>query len=126
MVTSLDNEKGEDQNFAVVVEDDVIKYKVASIVDEKEFGRLMDIGTRVVNENITSLVLFDFSKVENFSLKTRAIWVQFLKNSQIKKVAIFGCGHFIKVAISFVIKTVNKKNVCVFINEEEALAWFKS
>lgn len=125
-MTILNNEKGEDQNFAVVVEDDVIKYKVANVVDEKEFERLMNIGTRVVNESIAPLVLFDFNKVENFSLKTRASWIRFLKSSQIKKVAIFGCNHFIKMAIFFLIKTINKKNVCVFINEEEALIWFKS
>ena len=124
-MTSL-NIKGNDQDVAVIIEGDIVRYKIANIVDEREIGRLINIGLRVVNENITSLVLIDLSRVDKFSLGMRTGWIQFLKNPRIKKVAVFGGNQFIKTAVSFVVKAAHADNTRLFVNEEDALDWLRS
>ena len=124
-MTSL-NIKSNDQNVAVSIEGDIVRYKIANIVDEREVGRLINIGLRVINENIVSLVLIDLSKVDKFPLRTRTGWIQFLKNPRIKKMAVFGGNQFIKTAVSFVVKAAHTDNTRFFVNEEDALDWLRS
>ena len=124
-MTSL-NIKNNDQEASVNIEEDIVRYKIANIVGEKEVERLINIGTRVLDENITSLFLIDFDKVDKFSLETRMLWMQFFKDPRIKKTAIFGGNRFIKTMVSFIIKAAHTDNTCLFVNEEEALDWLRS
>ena len=124
-MTSL-NIKNNDQEDSVNIEEDIVRYKIANIVGKKEVERLINIGTRVLDENITSLFLIDFDKVDKFSLETRMLWMQFFKDPRIKKTAIFGGNRFIKTMVSFIIKAAHTDNTCLFVNEEEALDWLRS
>lgn len=120
-MTSL-NIKHNDQDVSIILEEDIVRYKIADIVGEKEVERLINIGTRVLDENIISSVLIDLDKVNKFSLETRTLWMQFLKDPRIKKTAIFGGNRFIKTVISFVVTD----NIRLFVNEKEALNWLRS
>lgn len=124
-MTSL-NIKKDNQDDAMIVENDVVRYKVTEIINDEELEHLIDIGEQLVDENIVSLVLLDFSGVNKISLKMRTRGIQFLKNPRINKIAIFGCNQFVKTAVTFLIKFVNKHKTIVFDNEEDSLAWLKS
>ena len=124
-MTSL-NIKNNDQDVAIIIEEDIVRYKVANIVDEKEVERLINIGARVLDENITSLILVDFTEVDKFSLRMRTGWIQFFKNPRIRKTAIFGGNRFIKTTMSFVVKASHTDNIRLFVNEKDALDWLKS
>ena len=124
-VTNL-NTKNNNQNDSLIVDGDILKYKMNKITKDEELEHLIDVGEQLVDENIVSLVLLDFSGVDKISLKMRTKGIQFLKNPQIKKIAIFGCNQFIKTTVTFLIKFVNKHKTIVFDNEEDSLAWLKS
>ena len=120
------NIKNNDQDVSVRIEGDIVRYKITNIINEREVGHLINIGTQILNEEITSLVLIDISKMDKFSLGTRISWIHFFKNPQIKKTAILGGNRFIKTAVSFVIASVDTNNIRLFLNEEEALNWLRS
>ena len=120
------NIKNNDQDVSVRIEGDIVRYKITNIINEREVGHLINIGTQILNEKITSLVLIDISKMDKFSLGTRISWIHFFKNPQIKKTAILGGNRFIKTAVSFVIASVDTNNIRLFLNEEEALNWLRS
>ena len=118
--------KSSNQDDALIIDGDIIKYKINKIANDSELEHLIDIGEQFVDENLVASVLLDFDKVNKISLKMRTRGVQFLKSSRIKKVAIFGCSQFVRTTVVFLINFVNKKNIRVFDNEKDSLAWLNS
>lgn len=123
----MDLDMRQDQtDTAIMIEGDIVKYKVSDMFDKERVQHLMDIGCQTVDENIATLVLIDINKVEKFSLEDRGSWIQFLKDPHIKKTAVFGGDQFVRTVASFIIKASGSANIRLFATEEEALNWLHS
>lgn len=123
-MTSL-NTKIDDQDVAVSIEGDIVRYKMADLIDDEKIIRLINVGTQILDEDISSLILVDLNGVQKFSLGARGYWTQFFKNPQIKKIAIFGGDQFVKTIISFVTSSLPDGKAQFFSTENEALSWLK-
>ncbi len=120
------NPKDNNQDVAVIIEGNIVRYKMTDNVGDEKIKHLIDIGTQILDENIASLVLVDIDEVQKLSLATRGCWIQFLKDPRIKKVAIFGGNQFINTVASFIVSTLQADKGQLFSTEEEALNWLRS
>lgn len=105
--------------------DGVVYYLISAPVDDEEARNLSNSGIGFIEKEKASFVLIDLKQSTQFSSEARKIWVKFLQNPNIKKVAIWGGNVFVRTLASFVIAASQKKNIKFFITEEEALEWLK-
>jgi len=106
-------------------EGDILRYIMTKPVDKDEAIALDVGGTEIINKGETPFVLIDIRKSTDFSSAARKIWVEFLKNPNIKKAAIFGGNILVRTTASFIIVSTGKKNIKFFDKEAEALEWIK-
>ncbi|OGD67352.1 hypothetical protein A2442_01145 [Candidatus Campbellbacteria bacterium RIFOXYC2_FULL_35_25] len=108
----------------VWMEENIVYYILSTEVDEQEAILLNDIGGSYINSGQASYVLIGLQKQSSkFSSSARKIWVRFLQNENIKRVAMFGGNVVVRTLASFVIAATGKKNIKFFSEKDKALEW---
>jgi len=111
-------------------EGDTLHYIIADKVGFREADRLKDGGFQMIQEIVKDMhhkakVLIDIEKASTFSSKAKDNWIEFLRNKDILKTAIFGGSFVVRTIAAFVIKASAMANIQQFSSRKEALAWLK-
>lgn len=110
----------------VTCEGGVVVYRLAAPIDDREAERLYTEGKAFLDRKEADRVIIDIRRSSDFSSAARKQWVDFLRNPEIIKTAIFGGNMFVRTLATFVIGASQMKNIRFFATEQEALTWLHS
>lgn len=110
----------------VLCEKGMVVYRLAAPIDDREGERLYTEGKAFLDRKEADRVIIDIRRSSDFSSAARKRWVDFLRNPEIVKTAIFGGNTFVRTLATFVICASQRKNIRFFATEQEALTWLHS
>jgi len=106
--------------------DNIINITILGELDEETQIRINDAGYKLISTvegKVNALV--DLNKAGKISPGARKRQVEISEYEKTAKVAMFGLHPVARVIASFFMGVSQKKDMCFFRTEEEALAWLK-
>ncbi len=125
-MTDIAEQNAKTQENEVTCENGVVMYRLVVPVDDKEAKRIDAIGRAFLDHKQADRVLIDIRRSSEFSSAARKQWVEFLRNPNIVKTAIFGGNVFVRTLATFVIGASQMKNIKFFTTEQEAIEWLRN
>lgn len=113
------------------ITDQIVKLTIRGDISDEDGERFLKdiIAYRDSNPPDKQLLhyLVDSSHQGKLTARTRKIFTDQSRTSDVGKVAVFGSNRFVRVMATFMIKASGRKNLSIqfFETEDEALAWLQ-
>ena len=99
-------------------------YCVVCGTSEKDDSvHIISICTKALEEHVVENIIIDLSLAEGFSTEARKLWVEFIKDHRIRRMAFFGGDIYAETTISFIVGASGVKNCQIFQSKDRALEW---
>lgn len=108
---------------SVNIKDEILCCAIASASSDLDMSNLVRLCDLAIHKKVVTDIAVDISHSEGFSKNARKIWVDFINDKEIRKVAFYGGDIYTETTVSFIVGAAGASDCKIFQTKDSALEW---